>query len=67
MKISMTNEQRLFLLRELVSIRKGLSEEIGVKGASVEGRLAVAGELSLVHDVIRKLEHRLPYGEGKHY
>ena len=67
MKVSVTNEQRLFLLRELVSIRNGLSHEIGVEGASVEGRLAVAEELSLVHDMIRKLEHRSPYEAGKHY
>lgn len=66
-RLSISQEQRLFLLRELSPIAEGLNKELALEGISNEARLAVAGELQLVNDLIRKLEARSSYTKGTHY
>lgn len=66
-RISISNEQRLMLLRELVSIRRSLSEELALSGISQAAIEAAAHELGQVKDLIRKLERHSPYQEGVNY
>ena len=66
-RLSISREQRLFLLRELAPIRKGLEKELNLEGISVEARIAVAGELAMVSDLVRKLERTREFVEGVNY
>jgi len=66
-RVSVTNPQRLFLLRELTSIAEGLGQDLALPEISNEGRTAVVDELNLVNDLIRKLERHSPYAKGVNY
>ena len=66
-RISVTNPQRLFMLRELSSIREGLNEDLALSDISNEGRTAIVDDLNLVNDLIRKLERHSPYKKGENY
>jgi len=66
-RVSITNPQRLFMLRELSSIVEGLNEELALPEISNEARTAIVDELNLVNDLIRKLERHSPYKKGENY
>ena len=66
-RLSISREQRLFLLRELVSIRKSLEKTLKMEGISLEARIAVADELAMVSDLVRKLERTHEFVEGVNY
>jgi len=66
-RLSISREQRLFLLRELVSIRRGFEKELNLEGISLEARIAVADELAMVSDLVRKLERTHEFVEGVNY
>lgn len=66
-RLSISNEQRLFMLREFTTIRRGLEKELALEGISNEARVAVVNEFDLVSDMIRKLERHSSFTPGVHY